>query len=109
MQEQHQRISQMQSTCDIINNLGGIKQYNIQSDKLGYDWFCTEINSTVVKKEYIAQENPTGTSTNPIQWTETTPCITNAYYIYNNVYKVWTGGPKDSASWDDPDFVEMEL
>ena len=39
------------------------------------------VNDVVVRKDYIEQENPVGTSAdNPIEYTEGTPLINNAFY-----------------------------
>lgn len=103
------KIESMQGVYNTVQDLGGIKQYDTQSDKLGFDWLVTEVGGVVVKREYKAQDNPVGVADNPIPWAEDVPCIPNAYYIYNGVRKVWMGEARGSADWDDNNFVTMEV
>lgn len=103
------KIETMQGVYNTIMDLGGIKKYDVQSDKLGFDWVCTEINGVVVCREYKAQDNPVGTADNPIAWGADVFCIPNAYYIHEGVRKVWMGEAKDGADWDDAGFVVMEV
>ena len=43
-----------------------------------------------VRKDYIEQDNPVGTSAeNPIPYSEGVPLINNAYYLVDGVIKVW--------------------
>ena len=60
-----------------------------------------------MRKEYIEQETPFGTADNPIVWKEGMSLISNAYYIYNETRKVWTGEDDAIAAWNDKNFVEM--
>lgn len=63
-----------------------------QSDKLGFDWVETYVGDIIVKKEYIEQENPVGTSAdNPIEYTEGVELIDNAFYLVGGSVKVWMG------------------
>lgn len=48
------------------------------------------MNDVEVRKDYIEQENPVGTSAeNPIPYSEGVPLINNAYYLVDGVIKVW--------------------
>lgn len=70
----------------------------IQSDKLGQNWVETYVGDVLVRKEYVAQENPVGTSAeNPIEYAEGVPLINNAYYrkdgklyVYMDGWVEWT-------------------
>ena len=62
-----------------------------QSDKLGYDWKVYTVNDVAVRKEYVAQANPTGTKDNPIDYAEGVPLINNAYYRKDGKIYVWMG------------------
>lgn len=74
----------------LVQAAGGIAQHTEQSDKLGFDWKIYSVNDVVVRKDYIEQENPVGTSAeNPIEYTEGTPLINNAFYRVDGVIKVW--------------------
>ncbi len=74
----------------LVQAAGGITQHTEQSDKLGFDWRVTSVNDVVVRKDYIEQENPVGTSAeNPIPYSEGVPLINNAYYLVDGVIKVW--------------------
>ena len=47
-------------------------------------------NDVVVRKDYIEQENPVGTSAdNPIEYAEGTPLINNAFYRKDGKIYVW--------------------
>lgn len=75
-----------------VQAMGGITTTTEQSDKLGFDWVNTVINDVVVKREYIEQENPVGTSAdNPIEYTEGMALIDNAFYLVDGTIKVWMG------------------
>lgn len=74
----------------LVQAAGGITVTTEQSDKLGFDWRVTSVNDVVVRKEYIEQENPVGTSAdNPIEYVEGVPLINNAYYRVDGEIKVW--------------------
>lgn len=90
-----------QQTADLVEAAGGIRTTITQSDKLGFDWTNYYVNDILVQQVYVEQENPTGTSDNPIVWVEGVVCITNAFYIYEGVRKVWTGETGVTAAWDD--------
>ena len=74
---------------EMVQAAGGITIATEQSDKLGYDWKVYTVNDIVVRKDYVAQENPTGTLENPIVYTEGTPLINNAYYLKDDKLYVW--------------------
>ena len=69
-----------------------------QSDKLGQNWVETYVGDVLVRKEYVAQENPVGTSAeNPFEYAEGVPLINNAYYrkdgklyVYMDGWVEWT-------------------
>lgn len=63
----------------------------VQSDKLGYDWRVVSIGTMEVSREYIAQEDPSGTADNPITWEDGMEPILNAYYLRDGVRYVWMG------------------
>ena len=46
----------------MVQNAGGISAATGQSDKLGFDWRIYSVNDVVVRKDYIEQESPVGTS-----------------------------------------------
>lgn len=74
----------------LVQAAGGIAVTTEQSDKLGFDWRVTRVNDVAVRKEYIEQENPVGTSAdNPIEYAEGVPLINNAYYRVDGAIKVW--------------------
>lgn len=59
----------------------------------GYDWKVYSVNDVVVRKEYIAQAVPVGTSAdNPIDYTDGMPLINNAYYRVDGKIKVYMDG-----------------
>lgn len=83
----------------LVQAAGGITQHMEQSDKLGYDWTVYTVNDVVVRKDYVEQENPVGTSAdNPIEYTEGMPLINNAYYLVDGVIKVYMDGWVDWES-----------
>lgn len=74
----------------LVQAAGGITQHTEQSDKLGFDWKITSVNDVVVRKDYIEQENPVGTSAeNPIEYADGVPLINNAFYRVSGAIKVW--------------------
>lgn len=66
-----------------IENLGGLTETTEQSDKIGYDWICYRVGNTVIKREYVKQENPIGTADNPIEWSAGMALVLNGFYTYN--------------------------
>lgn len=76
---------------EMLQAAGGITIATEQSDKLGYDWKVYTVNDVAVRKEYVAQENPTGTKDNPIVYAEGVPLINNAYYLKDGKIYVWAG------------------
>ena len=75
----------------MVQAAGGISVTQEQSDKLGYDWTVYTVNDVAVRKEYVAQTNPTGTKDNPIEYAEGVPLINNAYYRKDGKICVWMG------------------
>lgn len=74
----------------LVQAAGGITQRMEQSDKLGFDWRIFTVNDVDVRKDYVEQENPVGTSAdNPIEYTEGVPLINNAFYRVDGVIKVY--------------------
>ena len=74
----------------MVQAAGGIAIATEQSDKLGFNWTVYSVNDVVVRKEYVAQENPVGTSAeNPIEYEDGVPLITTAYYRKNGQIYVW--------------------
>lgn len=76
---------------EMVQAAGGIAITTEQSDKLGFDWTVYSVNDIVVRKEYVAQETPTGTKDNPIEYAEGVPLINNAYYRKDGKIYVWMG------------------
>ena len=73
-----------------VQAAGGIAVTMQQSDKLGFDWRIYSVNDVVVRKDYIGQENPVGTSAdNPIEYAEGTPLTNNAFYRKDGNIYVW--------------------
>nr|DAG45247.1 MAG TPA: hypothetical protein [Caudoviricetes sp.] len=82
----------------MVQAAGGIAIATEQSDKLGFNWTVYSVNDVVVRKEYVAQENPVGTSAeNPIEYEDGVPLINNAYYRKGGKIYVWMG---EWAEWD---------
>lgn len=106
-QQLKERIESNQSVVDMVEAAGGIKTSLVQSDKLGYDWKNYYVNDILVRQEYIEQENPVGTSESPIEWSENTVLITNGFYIYEDVRKVWCGETGVTANWNDSNWEVM--
>lgn len=74
----------------LVQAAGGITQRMEQSDKLGFDWRIFTVNDVDVRKDYVEQETPVGTSAdNPIEYTEGVPLINNAFYRVDGVIKVY--------------------
>ena len=80
-----------QDTLNTIQTLGGIKTETVQSDKIGYDWRNIYVGEVLVRQDYVAQENPTGTVDNPVIYAEGIPLINNAYYLKDGALYVWMG------------------
>lgn len=77
----------------MVQAAGGIAVTMQQSDKLGFDWKVYSVNDVVVRKEYIAQADPVGTSAeNPIEYADGVPLINNAYYRVGGKIKVYMDG-----------------
>ena len=75
---------------ETVQAAGGITVTQEQSDKLGFDWTVYSVNDVVVRKDYVEQANPVGTSAeNPIEYTEGVPLINNAYYRKDGKIYVW--------------------
>ena len=74
----------------MVRAAGGITIDTEQSDKLGFDWTVYSVNNVVVRKDYVEQANPVGTSAeNPIEYTDGVPLIINAYYRKDGKIYVW--------------------
>lgn len=75
-----------------VQAAGGISVATAQSDKLGFDWKIYNVNDVVVRKDYVEQEHPVGTSAeNPIEYTDDIPLINNAFYRKAGDIYVWMG------------------
>lgn len=96
-----------QKIVDTVELAGGIRTETVQSDKIGYDWSNIYVNDILVRQEYVEQENPAGTSDNPIEWVEGMTLITNAFYTHEGVRKVWCGETGQTATWDDSNWEVM--
>ena len=83
----------------MVQAAGGITVTTAQSDKLGFDWKIYSVNDVIVRKDYIEQANPVGTSADdPIDYTEGMPLINNAYYRVDGKIKVYMDGWVDWES-----------
>lgn len=83
----------------MVQAAGGITITTAQSDKLGFDWKVYSVNDVIVRKDYIEQANPVGTSAeNPIEYADGVPLINNAYYRVDGQIKVYMDGWVDWES-----------
>lgn len=76
----------------VVEALGGIKTETVQSDKIGYDFNNVYVGETLVRQEYVQQENPTGTEDNPIEYADGVPLINNAFYLKDGKKYVYMDG-----------------
>ena len=77
----------------MVQAAGGITVTTAQSDKLGFDWKIYSVNDVIVRKDYIEQADPVGTSAdNPIEYADGVPLINNAYYRVDGKIKVYMDG-----------------
>lgn len=77
----------------MVQAAGGITVTTAQSDKLGFDWQIYSVNDVIVRKDYIEQADPAGTSAeNPIEYADGVPLINNAYYRVDGKIKVYMDG-----------------
>ncbi len=77
----------------MVQAAGGIAITTAQSDKLGFDWKIYSVNDVIVRKDYIEQADPVGTSAeNPIEYADGVPLINNAYYRVDGKIKVYMDG-----------------
>ena len=77
----------------MVQAAGGITITTAQSDKLGFDWKIYSVNDVIVRKDYIEQADPVGTSAeNPIEYADGVPLINNAYYRVDGKIKVYMDG-----------------
>ena len=77
----------------LAQSAGGISVRTEQSDKLGFDWRIYTVNDVDVRKDYVAQEDPVGTSAdNPIEYADGVPLINNAFYRVDGAIKVYMDG-----------------
>lgn len=77
----------------MVQAAGGIAITTAQSDKLGFDWKIYSVNDVIVRKDYIEQADPVGTSAeNPIEYADGVPLINNAYYRVEGKIKVYMDG-----------------
>lgn len=71
----------------------GISTRTEQSDKIGYDWVIYTVNDIDVRKDYVEQADPKGTSAeNPIIWIDGMTPINNAYYLKDGKIYVYMDG-----------------
>lgn len=83
----------------MVQAAGGITVTTAQSDKLGFDWKIYSVNDVIVRKDYIEQAMPVGTSAeNPIEYADGVPLINNAYYRVDGKIKVYMDGWVDWES-----------
>ena len=83
----------------MVQAAGGIAITTAQSDKLGFDWKIYSVNDVIVRKDYIEQADPVGTSAeNPIEYADGVPLINNAYYRVDGKIKVYMDGWVDWES-----------
>lgn len=78
---------------ETVRAAGGISTWTEQSDKLGYDWVIYTVNDIDVRKDYVEQADPKGTSAdNPIVWIDGMTPINNAYYLKDGKIYVYMDG-----------------
>ena len=78
---------------ETVRAAGGISTRTEQSDKFGYDWVIYTVNDIDVRKDYIEQTDPKGTSAeNPIIWIDGMTPINNAYYLKDGKIYVYMDG-----------------
>lgn len=71
----------------------GISTRTEQSDKIGYDWVIYTVNDIDVRKDYVEQADPKGTSAeNPIIWVDGMTPVNNAYYLKDGKIYVYMDG-----------------
>ena len=87
-----EKIKSDHATATTIDECGGLSATQTQSDKLGFDWINTFVGETLVRQEYVEQENPAGTEANPIVYAEGVPLINNAYYLKDGKVYVYMEG-----------------
>lgn len=87
-----EKIKSDHATATTIDECGGLSTTQTQSDKLGYDWINVFVGETLVRQEYVEQENPAGTEDNPIVYAEGVPLINNAYYLKDGKVYVYMEG-----------------
>ena len=83
----------------MVQAAGGITVTTAQIDKLGFDWKIYSVNDVIVRKDYIEQADPVGTSAeHPIEYADGVPLINNAYYRVDGKIKVYMDGWVDWES-----------
>lgn len=82
-------VTEMQKNLNLIQLLGGISIEVVQSDKVGFNWHNYYVGETLVKQEYVEQENPVGTESNPFEYVEGMQLVNNAYYKKDGKIYVW--------------------
>lgn len=73
----------------LVEKYGGFKTEVVQSDKIGFDWKNEYLGDILLAQTYVAQDNPTGTADNPIEYYEGCPLIDNAYYMKDGTRYVY--------------------
>jgi len=78
---------------EMVRKAGGISIRTEQSDKIGFDWVIYTVNDIDVRKDYVEQADPKGTSAdNPIVWVDGMTPINNAYYLKDGKIYVYMDG-----------------
>lgn len=78
---------------EMVRKAGGISIRTEQSDKIGFDWVIYTVNDIDVRKDYVEQADPKGTSAdNPIVWEDGMTPINNAYYLKDGKIYVYMDG-----------------
>lgn len=80
------------ANAKVIDACGGLTTTTTQSDKIGYDWYNVYVGDVLVRQEYVQQDNPTGTESNPIVYADGVPLINNAFYLRDGKKYVYMDG-----------------
>lgn len=84
--------TEKEETLALVKEYGGFNTKTVQSDKLGFDWREEYLGKVLLVRTYVAQETPTGTADNPINYYDGVPLINNAYYIKDDIRQVYMDG-----------------
>lgn len=84
--------AEKREVIDKVTKFGGFHTEVVQSDKLGFNWVDEYIGGALLSRTYSEQESIAGTEENPIEYSEETPLIENAFYLKDGVSCVCIDG-----------------